>query len=107
VKTVVASDTYDTDLATEVASRDNGRADARWSRETLYERTGDGALFVHATGGPLSRYSGLRDGVAFGREVIQPLSAPEARRWLRSVSDRDGRRTDAPRKGAIVLVGDR
>lgn len=109
MKAVVAPDSYDTDLATEVARRDNGRApaDARWWRETLYERAGDGALFLHAAGGRLSRYSALRDGISVGREAIHPVSGSEARRWLRAVSERCGWCAQVPPKGGLVLVGDR
>jgi N-formylglutamate amidohydrolase len=108
VKAVFARNTYDTDLATEVARRDNGRAlaDARWWRETLYERAGDRALFLHAAGGRLSRYSAMRDGISVGREAIHPLSGSEAGRWLRSVTERGEGCVQAP-QGGLFLVGDR
>lgn len=79
---------YDTSRAAAVERRDNGRTDSRWYCETLYKRNGDGALFLHAQGASLSRYSEIRSGVCFGRETILPLSTAKAEKWIRSLPDR-------------------
>jgi hypothetical protein len=76
---------YDTNRATVLEMRDNGRTDSRWYCETLYKRNCDGALFLHAKGAPFSRYSEIRNRVCFSREAILPLSAADAEKWSRSL----------------------
>ncbi len=76
------SNTFDTDTALKVFSRDNGfppkHVDFR--RETLY-RTRGGALFVHIEGG--TDQSIIHKG-ALVKEKIEPISLLEASDWLRS-----------------------
>lgn len=88
LEVLVEGTIYDTSRATAVKIRDNGRMDSRWYSETLYRRTGGGALFPHAEGAPLSRYSEIRSRVSYGRETILPLSNAEAEKWVGSLPDR-------------------
>jgi len=85
VKAVMDGEMYNTEAATLVARRDNGRqtSDLRWCFEALYRRKTDGAFFLHREGAALSRYSEIRAAVSVGSATIVPFSADQALRWRR------------------------
>lgn len=76
------SNTFDTDTALKVFSRDNGLPPKQvdFRRETLY-RTRGGALFLHIEGG--TDQSIIHKGTLV-KEKIEPIGLLEASDWLRS-----------------------
>lgn len=76
------SNTFDTDTALKVFSRDNGLPPKHvdFRRETLYRTRGE-ALFLHIEGG--TDRSIIHKG-AFVKEKIEPIGLLEASDWLRS-----------------------
>ena len=85
MKALLDGEMYNTEAATLVDRRDNGRqtSDLRWCFEALYRRKTDGAFFLHREGAALSRYSEIRDAVSIGSATIVPFSEDQALRWRR------------------------
>ena len=84
MKKIIDGKRYDTNVAEEVASWDNGYygRDFNQCEETLY-RTTKGAWFTVGSGGPLSKYAKhVGNGTSGQSDVFTVLSAGDARELL-------------------------
>ena len=84
-KAIINGKRYNTETADFVASWSNGYSysDFKHCEEDLY-RTKRGSWFTVGSGGPLSGYSRSvgQNSWSGSSDVIRPLDADEARRWL-------------------------
>lgn len=85
MKKIIDSKRYDTETAEEVASWWNGcsRNDFKFCSETIYQ-TKNKAWFLHAEGGPLSKYARPAEGgnAKISGEDIFPMTEQQAADWL-------------------------
>ncbi len=83
MKKIINKKVYDTEKATLVAEYSNGlpSSDFRHVYEDLYI-TKSGQFFLHAQGGPLTKYSESEGNLTWGIETIILLSKDEAYEWL-------------------------
>ncbi len=84
MKKIINNKMYNTETATEIASRcEYGRDknNFRQLEESLYcKRTGE--YFLAGEGGPLTKYREQCDDASYRGENIFPISQEEARQWM-------------------------
>ncbi|MBB6215091.1 hypothetical protein HNQ80_001180 [Anaerosolibacter carboniphilus] len=83
MRKVINKKAYDTEKAELVAEFYNGfsRSDFRYLYEGLY-KTSKGNYFIHADGGPMSKYHERVGNSTTGLETIIPVDSEEAYEWL-------------------------
>lgn len=82
MKKIIDRKIYNTETAELISSRNNGYYNNfKYEEENLY-RTKKGVFFLHAEGGPMSKYAKpYGNGWTEGRTII-PLDDDETYRWL-------------------------
>lgn len=88
MRIIISGKVYDTDTATYIDERDNGRGftDHSFLRQELYrKRTGE--YFLYGEGGGMTVHAGTYgNSVGWGEEII-PLSYRQAREWAEVYSE--------------------
>lgn len=88
MRKIIGGKVYDTDTATYIDERDNGRGftDHRFLRQELYrKRTGE--YFLYGEGGGLTPHADTYgDSMGWGEEII-PFSYEQARTWAEVYSE--------------------
>lgn len=89
MKQIINGKMYNTETATEIATRFNGCTGWEYLEETLYRKK-NGEFFLCGSGGPMTEYVvQCGDNSYTGSTIIKPFSISEAQKWTEEYASAD------------------